>query len=262
MKTKLLKNPNSKFLIFLLHLFVPGLGHIYIKEYLFGIFIFLITLTASVLFTISLFISIPLFGRILMYGLPLLFYLFSFFDLHKTIESNSNNKLPSQKKLIIFFVIGFIFQISWPLAPINFGIKNCPDIFIQKDNSLEPFFRKDDLLKASQLEYFLDIWFLEQPVLHSLPDRFEIVKFKTEDQKEICGFVLGLPSENVEMVEGVLVVNNSPVFIPNSLNLYGDNPLISIESYSILVVTVHLGYIDQTYDVPIMQLVGKVEKLF
>ncbi len=262
MKTKLLKSQNSKVLIFFMHLLVPGLGHIYVKEYLFGIFIFLITLTASVLFTISLFISIPLLGRILIYGLPLLFYLFSFFDLYKTIKTNTKKKVPSPKKFIIFFVIGFVFQIFWPLAPANFGIRNCPDLFIQKDNSLEPFFWKDDLLKASRLEYFLDIWFIEQPVLHSLPDRFEIVKFKTEDQKEICGFVLGLPSENVEMVEGVLVVNNSPVFILNSLNLYGDSPLISVESYSILVVTVHLGYIDKTYEVPLSQLVGKVEKLF
>ncbi len=262
MKTKLLKNPKSKFLIFFMHLLVPGLGHIYVKEYLFGIFIFLITLTASVLFTVSLFISIPLLGRILMYGLPLLFYFFSFIDLNRTIDTNSKKKIPSKNKLITFFVIGLIFQLFWPLSPANFGVKNCPDVFILKNNSLEPFFAKEDLLKASRLEYFLDIWFIKQPILHSLPDRFEIIRFKTEDQKEICGFVLGLPSEDVVMVDGVLVVNNSPVFLPNSLNLYGDVPLITVEAYSVLVITVHLGNIDQVYDVPITQMIGKVEKLF
>jgi len=245
-----------------MHLLVPGLGHIYVREYLFGIFIYLITLTASVLFAVSLFISIPLLGRILMYGLPILFYFFSFFDLHKTIETKSKKKKPTQNKLIFFLVIGITFQIFWPLAPVNFGIRNCPDIFVQKDNSLEPFFKNDDLLKASRLEYFLDIWFIEQPVLHSIPERFEIVKFKTEDQNEICGFVLGLPGEDVEMLEGVLVVNNSPLFLPNSLNFFGDIPLFSVSSYSVMVVTSHLGYIDQTYDVPVTQLVGKVEKLF
>jgi len=262
MKTKLFKNPNSKFLIFILHILVPGLGHIYIREYLFGIFIFLITLTASVLFVVSLFISIPLAGRLLMYGLPLLFYFFSFIDLNKSIDTNAKKKLSTRNKLIIFFMVGFIFQVLWPLAPVNFGLRNCPDIFVQKDNSLEPFFSKDDILKASSLEYFLDIWFIKQPVLHSLPDRFEIVKFITENQKEICGFVFGLPGEEVEMFEGVLVVNNSPLFLPEALNPYGDIPLFSVESFSVMVVTINLGKIDKTYDVPLTQLVGKVEKLF
>lgn len=197
-----------------------------------------------------------------MYGLPLLFYFFSFIDLRRSIDNNFKKKFPSRKKMIWFLIIGIAFQILWPLAPVNFGIRNSPDVFVQKDNSLEPIFRKDDILKASSLEYFLDIWFIEQPVLHSLPDRFEIVKFNTENQKEICGFVMGLPGEEVEILEGVMVVNNSPIFFPDALNIYGDIPLFSVGSYSVMVITVHLGYVDQIYDVPLTQLEGKVEKLF
>jgi len=64
------------------------------------------------------------------------------------------------------------------------------------------------------------------------------------------------------MFEGVLVVNNSPLFLPEALNPYGDIPLFSVESFSVMVVTISLGKIDKTYDVPLTQLVGKVEKLF
>ncbi|RKX25834.1 MAG: hypothetical protein DRP47_09140 [Candidatus Zixiibacteriota bacterium] len=256
----ILKKRDSVSMAMVLHLLTPGLGHIYWNEYLFGLFIFLITLTASVLFIVSLFIAIPVPVRLVIYGLPLLFYFFSFFDLYRSVKARTGRLKHTSRRIWVCLITGILFQFLWPLAPANFGVRNCPDIFIQDNNNLAPFYTEGDVLKASSLAYFLDVWIVNKKIIHSLPDRFELVRFRSETNSKLCGWVIGLPAEEVEMIDDILFVNNTPIFATSESvpMLRGNLPLTSAGAYSVLVVTVRLGSVDQIREVPLTHIIGKV----
>lgn len=263
MKAVILKKRDSVAMAMVLHLLIPGLGHIYWKEYLFGLFIFLVTLTASVLFIVSLFIAIPVPIRIIIYGLPILFYLFSFFDLYRSTKVRPGRLKHTLRKARVFIIVGLLFQLLWPLAPINFGILNCPDIFIQDNNNLTPFYSEGDVLKASSLTYFVNVWAVDKKIIYSLPERFDIVRFHNEAGRKFCGWVVGLPSEEIELVDNNLFVDNTPIFTTskNIPILSGNWPLTSAGAYSIMVATVHLGTVDRIREVPLIDIIGKVNKV-
>ncbi len=248
----------------LLHLLLPGLGHWYWKEYLFGLFVFLILLTASVLFVVSLFIELPTAGLVLLYGLPILFYVFSFADLIRVVKNKRRAFAPSRRRMILAFSAGILYQLIWPLAPVNFGWRNGPEIFVLDSTELSPLYERGALLKASRISYFLHVYFVEKKILHSLPERFELVRFRTESGRDRCGIVLGFPNEQVALVEGVLVVDDVPKLAgePPWLSLRGNQPLTTVDGYSILIATIQFGTIDELHEVSFGELTGKVDNLF
>ncbi|MBU8934294.1 MAG: hypothetical protein KOO62_09835 [candidate division Zixibacteria bacterium] len=248
----------------LMHLLIPGLGHIYWKEYLFGLFIFLITLTASVLFVVSLFIAIPVPARLVIYGLPVLFYIFSFVDLFRSVRTAAGKVRHTQRRAIVCLTVGFIFQLFWPLAPANLAVRNFPDIFIQNSGNLSPFHLEGDFLKASSLSYFFSVWVVDKRIIHSLPERFDLVRFHDETGTKQCGWVVGFPAEVVELADGILIVDNTPIISmgSNVPALPGDWPLVSVGGYNILIVTMNLGTVERFHEIDLGRIVGKVGKVF
>jgi len=254
----------SKFIAILLNLLMPGLGHVYWKEYLFGIFVFLIVLIGIILFFVSFFIELSTTIILGLLTLPVIFYFFTFVDLLKTIKQKSKSINPSKKTMLIFLFVGFVFQIAAPITPSNFLIRNFPEYFIVQQNNLSPLYHQGEILKADRMSYIVDIFFLEKPLLKDLPARYEVLRFVDDNGNKQVGLVLGLPTEEIEMAQGVLVVNGNPDINlpPGNLVFMGDIELTLINEYSILVATLNLGTIDKIYEIPFMNIVGKVEKVF
>lgn len=248
----------------LLHILLPGLGHLLWREYLFGIFVFLVTLLASVLFIVSFFVYLPPAAALALYALPLLFYAFTFVDLARTVRAKREKTPPGRKAAVIFLLVGVIYQLLSPIALVNFSLRNLPEIFIQEDNRLSPLYSEGDLLKASRLSYVVDVFVVNRPILHALPQRYDIVRFIDSSGRHINGIVVGLPGEEIEIADGVIVANGFPDIgdAPGGIILSGEWPLTSVGGYSILAATLNLGRIDAVHEVPLTELVGKVNKLF
>ena len=113
----------------LLNLLIPGLGHIYWKEYLFGIFIFLVTLIAVILFILSFFITINKAVFWIVGLMPLIFYLFTFVDLFRTIKKKQAGLILNKKTYLYILIFGIAYQLFSPTAPINFFIRNHPELY-------------------------------------------------------------------------------------------------------------------------------------
>jgi len=248
----------------LLHLLVPGLGHILWREYLFGAFVFLVTFMAAALFILSLFIPLPLLAKLVIYVLPVLFYLFSFIDLVRIVRNRTIKHPVTARRAIVILVIGVVYQAASPLAPVNFAWFNSPELFVMDSNVLAPVIREGDALKASSLAYMVKTMVVDRPIFHSLPDRFSILRFENEAGQKLCGVVLGLPGEQVEMVEGVIVIDGVPQIQPpaGAQLITGDLRLTTVDSYSLLVATARLGGLDRVYDVPLAKVIGRVDHLF
>lgn len=248
----------------LLNLGLPGLGHIFCREYLFGVFIFLIMLIAVVLFFVSFFLSLSFWPKAILLALPTVFYIFTFADLHRVAGQKQGNIRRTFKGLLIFLGIAVLYQTLAPIAPGNFLIRNCPRPFVLEDNSLSPMYSSGNLLKASRLEYSVNIFFIEQPIFHTMPARFDPVRFLDQSGRLRNGLVIGLPREEVQMVDGVLVVNGLPVVEdpPGGLVLLGDCQLTYVGDYSILTATLNLGTLDMVYMVDLQNVLGKIEKVF
>jgi signal peptidase I len=256
--------PQSVFFNFLLHLLLPGLGHVLWREYLFGVFVFLVTLLAMVLFVVSLLVYIPISAKLVMYSLPVLFYAFTFVDLVRTVKTKRAKMSIHKKTATVFLLVGLGYQLLSPIAPLNFTIRNFPEFFILKNNSMSPLYLKGDVLKASRLSYMVDVFIVKKPILYSLPQRYEVVRFVDSSGQRNIGIVVGLPGEEIEIVEGVVIVNGLPDVgdAPGGIILSGDWPLTSTDRYSILVASVNLGRIDKVHEVPLTNLIGKISKLF
>ncbi len=249
---------------FALNLGIPGLGHVYIKEFMFGSFVFLVMLIGAILFFVSFFLTLSFWPKVLLLGLPVIFYLFTFIDLYRASGIKAAAGSRSVRSTLIFVAIAVLYQTLTPIAPLNFGIRNSPEIFIVDDNSLSPVYSQGTVLKASRLAYFVDIAFIKRSVVYKLPSRYDLVRFTDDQGRPRHGIVLGLPGEDVLMVDGVLIINDLPDFNdpPGGLVLTGDWPLTSVEGYSILVATLYLGRVDTAYDVSLADIVGRIDKLF
>ena len=248
---------------FLANILIPGLGHVIRGEVLFGIFVFLVMLIAVVLFVVSLLVPIPPLAKSLLLGLPLLFYAFTFLDLARSIRFKPVSQTVTRKLFSWIILIGILYQLLSPAAPVNFALNNLPELFIQPDNHLSPIFTKGEFLKASRISYFVNLAILDRPVVYSLPSRYDIVRFLNGDNLPLSGIILGLPGEDIQVAEGVVIVNTYPDTQngPAGLALQGDWPLTRVDDYSILVATVNLGVVQNVYQVPFRKVVGKVGKL-
>ena len=89
-----MKNRKSPVFAIVLNLLLPGLGHIYWGEFLFGVFVFLIMLISVILFFVSFFLSLSLVPKIILLATPLLFYLFTFVDLVKVVRRRPAPRRP------------------------------------------------------------------------------------------------------------------------------------------------------------------------
>lgn len=247
-----------------LNLGIPGLGHLYLREYLFGIFVFLVLLIGAILFFVSFFLTLSFWPKLILLGLPVIFYMFTFVDLYRVSRAKTPAAGRSMRITVIFIAVAILYQTLAPVAPTNFGIRNFPEIFTIDDATLSPVYRQGTVLKASRLAYFVNIFFINKAIVHTLPGRYELVRFVDDQGRPRNGIVLGLPGEEVQMVDGVLVVNGFPDFNEpaGGLVLTGDCPLTSVEGYSILVATLHLGRVDTAYRVSLAEIVGKIDKLF
>ncbi|MFQ5498615.1 MAG: hypothetical protein ACE5FH_02995 [Candidatus Zixiibacteriota bacterium] len=250
--------------VWLLNLLLPGLGHVCNGDFVFGLFVFLIMLIGVALFAVTSFVSVSNPVMLVTVGLPVLFYLFTFADLGRIARAGIKRRERTRRARIIFFAIGLAYQLFCPIALVNFGIVNRPELFVLSDNRLSPIYSEGELMKASRLDYFVEFFAVTPPILHSLPERYDIVRFSNQSGRVINGLVIGLPAEGIELFDGVLVVDGVADYlsVPDGLPLEGNWPLTSVDQFSILVATMNLGIVDNVYEVSLSELVGKVDRLF
>jgi hypothetical protein len=249
---------------FLLHLLVPGLGHIYWKEYAFGLFVFLIMLLAAALFFLSFLVSIPPLVQLLLLGLPVVFYVFSFVDLNRSVTSRRPTVKRTFRAAWLFLIFAVVYQVAAPVTPINFMLRNRPDLYRVDTNEFSPVIEQGDLASATPLPYYVDLFFLDFPVYHDLPQHFDIVRYVDGSGDRRTGLVIGLPDEQVKVEDGRLIVDGYPKFHEGSGRILqsGNWPLTSVEDNSILVATLSFGQVEAVTQVPLISLVGRVNRLF
>ena len=247
---------------YLLNVVLPGLGHIFWRDILFGIFIYLIMFTAVALFFLSFFVNLGWGAKLALFGLPAIFYIFSFVDLTRTVKNNRTKVRLTARKAMVFLAIGIIHLVLAPNSPGNFLLRNFPTVY-EADRAVLPEIHQGDVVLVNRLAYTADIFFFSYPVLHDMPGRFDIVRFRINDESKATGVVLALPTESIELLDGTLLVDGVPIMgrPANNISLTGDWPLTSANSQSILVATLRLNTIEKIYEVPIRDVLGTVSKI-
>ena len=246
----------------LLNLLAPGLGHAFWKEYSFGVFIFLVMVLSAILMLVSFLLPLSPLAKLALFGLPMLFYLFTFVDLKRVVRTQTSVRRTT--RVTMAFLVGCMaWQCLSPLAAVNFVGRNAPEVFRQADNSLSPRFRQGDLLWSNSLAYRASIFFLTRPQLYALPEHGELVRFVDSTGQRRVGIAIGLPGEQIEVADGILMANSLPFDLTASLGgpVSGRVELTTVGGVSILVATVRLGSIDKLHQVPVTDIRGKVRKL-
>ena len=193
-----------------------------------------------------------------------LFYAFSFVDLTRIVKIKRRTLNRSNRVVVILCVFALFCQLLVPIAPVNFLYENRPEVFFFESNCLNPIYSKGELLKASRLSYQINISIFNRPILHSYPERYDIVRFDNNSNRRNTGIIVGLPGEEIQIFEGVIIVNGFPDFdtVPEGMLLAGDWPLTKAGEFSILVATLNLGSVDKVREIPITDLIGKVSNVF
>ena len=255
---------NSKLSAIILNILLPGAGHVYFREYVFGIFVLLIWLIAAALFHLSFILDLNNWAKMVIFGLPLVFYFFTFFDLLASIKKKKDFTRRGLKFAVIIYAISMIYQIASPTAPFNFMISNGPDLFVLNDNRLSPIYSRGTLMKASRLAYKASIVGFKGPVFHHFPERYDIVRFRSENGTIDNAVVLGLPQEEIELIEGTLIINGLPDFEGwiGGVSFSGSWPAVIVGDGKVLAATLKLGSIDNTFQLPVSEIIGKVEPVF
>lgn len=230
---------------------------------MFGIFVFLVMLIAAALFFVSFLVTLPAAIYWLLFGLPAVFFVFTFFDLAKTIRKRRGSLTPSTARWSIFLAVGLAYQLFAPIAAVNFAFRNRPSVFKVVNNQLYPVYKNGQYVRSSHLAYSADLFFLKGRLYYHLPERFDIVSFRDTTGASRFGVVIGLPGEDIQVSQGVVIANGYPQVEPsaNELLTGGDLPLTSVERSSILVATLYFGKIDKAHDVVLNGDIGKVEPL-
>ncbi len=261
---KLQRFTNSKFSGLLLNILLPGAGHVYFREYVFGIFVMLVWLIAAALFYLSFVIELNQWAKLILFGLPLVFYFFTFFDLLQPTKKKKSFKPRESFFSAMIYAAALIYQIAAPVAPLNFLMANGPIPFLLNDHRLSPLHVDGTLMKASRLAYQIDIVGFDKPIFHHLPDRYDLVRYISDNGSKENAAVLGLPQEEIEIVEGTVIINGIPDFEGwiGGLTFHGNWPPETAGSQELLVATLNLGGIDKIFKIPLLQLIGKVEPVF
>ncbi|MBN1213737.1 MAG: hypothetical protein JXA92_14280, partial [candidate division Zixibacteria bacterium] len=126
-----------------------------------------------------------------------------------------------------------------------------------------PLYSDRDVLRASRLAYSVDIVGFKERVIHTLPKRFDFIRFNDGDEAQL-GLVVGLPGEEIQIIDGEVVATDYALFDekPPGLFLSGDWPLTSVDPYSILVATLKFGAVERVDKISLFDVIGKVERLF
>lgn len=249
----------------LLNLLLPGLGHIFWGEYLFGIFVFLIMLIAMVLVLFSFMVSLPGSVQVVLFGLPVLFFLFVFVDLSRSIKRRDKIKQPGRGKpsAMLFLTLGVLIQLALPLAPANFFIRNHPGLLSSADTTMAPVIEPGRTCLVDRQAYTVDLFFVDDRFYHSAVDRWQAVQFSDGMGTVRTGLVVGLPYEEVALINDSLFVNGYPLDeSSDAVPLSGSLSLTPVGAQSILAVTMNDGAIDRIYAVRLHDIIGRVHQLF
>lgn len=197
-----------------------------------------------------------------MLAVPLIFFAFTFVDLRRVVGSKKALNRHS-RSTALFLSAAIIWQTLSPLAPVNFGVRNFPEIFAQADNSLSPLYVQGDLLAANSLAYRAKFFFVSRPQLYALPAPGEIVRFVDTAGVRRVGLVIGVSGDQVEIADGILMVNGVPSILAEELGIAvsGRVELTFVDPGSIMIIMIRLGSIDRVEQVPVSEIVGKVHKL-
>ena len=250
----------------ILHLLFPGLGYWFWRDYLFGIFVFLVTIITSGLILVSFIVPLSFIAKMFLFGLPLLFYVVSFIDLGRTIRGKRGNLPRTGSVVAIFLVLGLSFQLLVPLAPTNFLLRNRPELFRTSNNNYAPLVSRGDLVSASRLAYGADLGLGSLlpvgTILHTKPSRCDLVRYYAANGEKKVGVIIGLPAEEIALSGGKLMVNGLPLASCGSIRMRGDWPLTEVADNSILVASLQLGLVKEVYSIELDMVIGKVERLF
>lgn len=247
----------------LLQLLLPGLGHFYVRERLFGGFIFLVMLLAALLFAASFFLALPGIARLVMFGLPIFFYLFSFADLYKIAKGTQAKKTAPLSGFRFFVIAGVAYQLLAPVALGNFLIINRPEIYRLETTGFAPELTKGTFLIADNLSFQVRFLAFQKVILHALPERFDIVRIEDADGNSHTGLVIGMPGESIEIQSGIVLVNGTPELLAEKAERLtgGSWPLTRVGNYTMLVAVMTTASIDTVLQVPLDAQFGKVRKL-
>jgi hypothetical protein len=260
MKTQFFR---SKPFAYAMHVLLPGMAHVLYREYLFGIFIFLIMQLGAILLVVSFLVQMPAAAKWILLGLPVLFYVFSFFDLHRTIDQKRDRIIRNQALLVGAVLFAVVFQTLAPIAPGNFLLRNRPEFFRGQSNDYSPIVTRGGFSFANRLAYSVDIPLMNRPIFHTLPERFDLVRYVDESGEHRIGLVVGLPQEEVECSDGLLSASGAITPLPRlgGGDLTGSWPLTMVDGYSILIANVKLGVVSAVSPVGLSELVGRVGRL-
>jgi hypothetical protein len=246
-----------------MHLLLPGMAHVLYREYLFGIFIFLIMQLGAILVVVSFLVQMPALAKWILLGLPVVFYAFSFFDLYRTIHQKRDRIIRNRALLVGAVLFALVFQTLAPIAPGNFLLRNRPEFFRGQSSDYSPIVTRGGLATANRLAYAVDIPLMNRPIFHSLPERFDVVRYVDDQGERRIGLVVGLPQEEVACSDGILSASGVITPLPRlgGGDLTGSWPLTMVDGYSILVANVKLGVVSAVSPVGLSELVGRVGRL-
>ncbi len=248
----------------LLNLIIPGAGHIYLREYLFGLFIFTVMLIAAVLFLFSFIVALPLSATMFLFGLPGVFYLFTFVDLWRSARRTDERRPRTAIVAGFFLAVTALIALLAPLSPVNFFGRNLPEIVTVENDELSPLVKTGDVCWVSRLAYRANLFFVDQPSLHTSPERWQMVRFVDLDARKRIGLVVGLFDEEIALYNDTLFVDGFPESQPfeNPKSIRGEVPLTDAGPASILVVTFSEGRLADIHRVALIDIVGRVYRLF
>lgn len=244
----------------ILNLLAPGLGYVFLREYVFGLFVFLITLLGVITCVALMILRLPTWSEIVLLGLPTLFYLFTFVDINRTVKRVPRRPNDSLRAAVVLLLVGLAYFSFAPSGIGNLVWRNRPEFFVLHDSTLAPRYSQGDLVLVNSLEYYVDVAVVDHPIMHAMPSRLDIIRYRDDDGNAETGVVLGLPGEEVEVITGVLIVNGVIYegLSPTGMRMTGDLPLTQVGSRSILVAEFRLGSLVRAKQVELTQIRGKV----
>jgi signal peptidase I len=248
----------------LLNLILPGAGHVYWREYLFGTFVFLVMTIAAVLLFFSFLVELPVGIRMMLFGLPTVFYVFSYVDLWRSIRRSGRKEARSVPGAWAFFLIAMAVCLVLPLSPVNLVLRNLPEIVRVEAGQLRPVLNDGDVCLVNRAAYRVNLFFLDEPYPRRAPVRWDLVRFRDGSRSPQTGLVLGNSGEEVVFFNDSLFVDGYPVPGPKTFSLGsgGQVPLTHVEPNGILVATLKRGAIEGASQISPRDVIGKVHRLF
>jgi hypothetical protein len=248
----------------LLNFILPGAGHLYWREYLFGTFVFLVMAIAAVLFFFSFLVELPTGIRVVLFGLPTVFYCFSYVDLWRTILHSEKKKARSAHGAWVFLLVVLAVDLALPLSPTNLVLRNLPQMLGAEAGQFDSMQKGRVFCIVDRSAYRINLFFLNEPYPRRTPARWDLVRFDDQSQTAQFGLVLGRSGEEVALFNDSLFVDGYAVPGPETFSTVpaGQVPLTHVDPDAILVATLNKGEIEKTFQISPRDVIGKVHRLF